>query len=124
VRDEAFPFIKDMGQFSKSSTYAKHMKDAVFLISAPALLAAVIEQIEQIPMADRDTKGDLYEYMLSKLSQAGTNGQFRTPRHIIKMMVALLAPGPRDIVCDPACGTGGFLVAVAEYIRELEKGFE
>ena len=120
IRDEAFPFIKDMGKFAKGSTYAKHMRDAVFLIASPALLAAVIEQIENIPMEERDTKGDLYEYMLSKLSQAGTNGQFRTPRHIIKMMVELLAPGPRDIVCDPACGTGGFLVAVAEYIRDLK----
>jgi type I restriction enzyme M protein len=119
VRDEAFPFIKDMGQATKSSTYAKHMRDAVFLIASPKLLEAVIGQIEQIPMADRDTKGDLYEYMLSKLSTAGTNGQFRTPRHIIKMMVELLAPGPRKIICDPACGTGGFLVAVAEYLREL-----
>lgn len=73
-------------------------------------------------MQDRDTKGDLYEYMLSKLSTAGTNGQFRTPRHIIKMMVALLAPGPREMICDPACGTGGFLVAAAEYVRELKDG--
>ena len=120
IRDEAFPFIKDMGSFSKSSTYAKHMRDAVFLIASPALLAAVIEQIENIPMEDRDTKGDLYEYMLSKLSTAGTNGQFRTPRHIIKMMVELLAPGPREIICDPACGTGGFLVAAAEYVRKLQ----
>ncbi|CCI35636.1 type I restriction-modification system subunit M [Microcystis aeruginosa] len=120
VRDEAFPFIKDLGQFSKGSTYAKHMKDAVFLIASPALLATVIEQIEKIPMEDRDTKGDLYEYMLSKLSTAGTNGQFRTPRHIIKMMVELLAPGPREVICDPACGTGGFLVAAAEYVRELK----
>ncbi|MFZ4639003.1 MAG: type I restriction-modification system subunit M [Nodosilinea sp.] len=119
VRDQAFPFIKDLGTVSGSSTYARHMRDAVFLIASPALLAAVIEQIEKIPMEDRDTKGDLYEYMLSKLSTAGTNGQFRTPRHIIKMMVELLAPGPREIICDPACGTGGFLVAAAEYVREL-----
>jgi type I restriction enzyme M protein len=122
VRDEAFPFIKDMGEFTLGSTYAKHMRDAVFLIGSPALLAAVIEQIEKIPMADRDTKGDLYEYMLSKLNTAGTNGQFRTPRHIIKMMVELLAPGPREIICDPACGTGGFLVAAAEYLRTLKDG--
>nr|WP_228052529.1 class I SAM-dependent DNA methyltransferase [Nodosilinea sp. LEGE 07298] len=120
VRDDAFPFIKDMGKFHKSSTYAKHMQDAVFLITSPALLATVVKQIEQIPMEDRDTKGDLYEYMLSKLSTAGTNGQFRTPRHIIKMMVELLAPGPRDVICDPACGTGGFLVAAAEYMRDLK----
>jgi type I restriction enzyme M protein len=108
-----------MGQFSKESAYARHMKDAVFLIASPALLDSVVKQIDQIPMEDRDTKGDLYEYMLSKLSTAGTNGQFRTPRHIIKMMVELLAPGPREIICDPACGTGGFLVAAAEYLRDL-----
>ncbi len=119
IRDEAFPFIKDMGHFSNQSAYARHMKDATFMIASPALLDSVVKQIEQIPMEDRDTKGDLYEYMLSKLSTAGTNGQFRTPRHIIKMMVQLLAPGPREIICDPACGTGGFLVAAAEYLREL-----
>jgi type I restriction enzyme M protein len=120
VRDEAFPFIKTMGKAIEGSTYAKHMKDAVFLIAAPALLAAVIDQIEQIQMEDRDTQGDLYEYMLSKLSTAGTNGQFRTPRHIIKMMVELMAPGARDVICDPACGTAGFLVAAAEYVRGLK----
>ena len=70
------------------------MKDAVFLIAAPGLLDNVVNQISDIPMEDRDTKGDLYEYMLGKLSQAGQNGQFRTPRHIIKMMVALMEPGP------------------------------
>lgn len=95
------------------------MKDAVFLINSPALLASVVAQIDKIPMEDRDTKGDLYEYMLSKLTTAGTNGQFRTPRHIIKMIVELMAPGAREVICDPACGTGGFLVAVAEYLREL-----
>lgn len=118
VRDQAFPFIKNLGG-EVQSAYARHMKDAVFLIANPALLASVVEQIDQIPMEDRDTKGDLYEYMLSKLSTAGTNGQFRTPRHIIKMMVDLMAPGPREIICDPACGTAGFLVSAAEYVREL-----
>ncbi|KKJ01287.1 type I restriction-modification system subunit M [Prochlorothrix hollandica] len=122
VRDQAFPFIKNLGESTEGSTYAKHMRDAVFLISSPALLASVVEQIDQIPMADRDTKGDLYEYMLSKLSTAGTNGQFRTPRHIIKMMVALMAPGPQEVICDPACGTGGFLVVAAEYLRDLRDG--
>ena len=122
VRDEAFPFIKNLGQGAIESAYARHMKDAVFLIASPALLASVVGQIEQIPMEDRDTKGDLYEYMLSKLTTAGTNGEFRTPRHIIKMMVELMAPGPREIICDPACGTAGFLVAVAEYLRELQDG--
>jgi type I restriction enzyme M protein len=71
-------------------------------------------------MEDRDTKGDLYEYMLSKLTEAGRNGQFRTPRHIIKMMVELMAPTAREVVCDPACGTGGFLVAVAEYLQQQQ----
>ncbi len=120
VRDEAFPFIKNLGGTVDKSTYAHHMKDAVFLIANPALLASVVQQIEQIPMEERDTKGDLYEYMLSKLSTAGTNGQFRTPRHIIKMIVELMAPGPREVICDPACGTAGFLVAAAEYVRELK----
>ncbi|MFN6570494.1 class I SAM-dependent DNA methyltransferase [Dendronalium sp. ChiSLP03b] len=120
VRDEAFPFIKTLGQSGEDSAYIRHMKDAVFLIASPALLASVVGQIDQIPMEDRDTKGDLYEYMLSKIAQAGTNGQFRTPRHIIKMMVELMAPGPREIICDPACGTAGFLVVAAEYLRDLK----
>ena len=118
VRDQAFPFIKNLGQATLESAYARHMKDAVFLIASPALLASVVGQVEQIPMEDRDTKGDLYEYMLSKLTTAGTNGQFRTPRHIIKMMVELMAPSPREIICDPACGTAGFLVAAAEYLGD------
>jgi type I restriction enzyme M protein len=94
------------------------MKDAIFMIPTPSLLERVVEQISQVPMEDRDTKGDLYEYMLSKLTTAGRNGQFRTPRHIIKMMVALMQPRPDDIICDPACGTAGFLVAAGEYLRE------
>ena len=122
VRDQAFPFIKQLGGEVADSPYARHMQDAVFLISSAALLDSVITQIDQIPMEDRDTKGDLYEYMLSKLSTAGTNGQFRTPRHIIKLMVALMAPGPNEIICDPACGTGGFLVGAAEYVRDLKDG--
>jgi type I restriction enzyme M protein len=124
IRDGAFPFIKNLGskngEKAVNTAYARHMKDAVFLIGSPSLLANVVGQIDDIPMEDRDTKGDLYEYMLSKLTTAGTNGQFRTPRHIIKMIVDLMAPNPRDIICDPACGTGGFLVAAAEYLRELK----
>jgi type I restriction enzyme M protein len=120
VRDEAFPFIKNLGGTAVETAYTRHMKDAVFLIANPALLTNVVTQIEQIPMEDRDTKGDLYEYMLSKLNTAGTNGQFRTPRHIIKMMVELMKPGAREVICDPACGTGGFLVAAAEYLRDLK----
>ncbi len=120
IRDEAFPFIKNLGGTAGENAYSRHMKDATFLIANAALLTNVVGQIDAIPMEDRDTKGDLYEYMLSKLTTAGTNGQFRTPRHIIKMMVELMAPGARDIVCDPACGTGGFLVAVAEYLLNLK----
>ncbi|OUC15040.1 MAG: DNA methyltransferase [Alkalinema sp. CACIAM 70d] len=120
VRDEAFPWMKTLGQGASKTAYTQHMQDAVFLITSPALLAAVVEQIEQIPLKDRDTKGDLYEYMLSKLNTAGTNGQFRTPRHIIKMIVELMAPGMQEVICDPACGTGGFLVVAAEYLQNLQ----
>jgi type I restriction enzyme M protein len=119
VRDEAFPLIKNLGNDAQTA-YSRHMKDAVFMITSPALLENVVSQIDNIPMEDRDTKGDLYEYMLSKLTTAGTNGQFRTPRHIIKMMVELMSPSPHDVVCDPACGTAGFLVATAEYLQGLE----
>ena len=94
------------------------MKDARFTIPTPQLLSRVVDMLDDIPMADRDTNGDLYEYLLSKIATAGVNGQFRTPRHIIKLMVDMTAPQPSDEICDPACGTAGFLVAAAEYVRE------
>ena len=119
-KDEVFPFIKSLNGRAGSS-YTKFMKDAVFIIPTQALLDKVVNMIEGIPMQDRDTKGDLYEYMLSKIATAGKNGQFRTPRHIIKMMVKLTAPTPKDIICDPACGTCGFLVASAEYLEGHHK---
>ncbi len=106
-KDEIFPFIKTMNGRAGSS-FTKFMKDAVFIVPTPALLDKVVNMIDAIPMEDRDTKGDLYECLLSKIAQAGTNGQFRTPRHIIKMMVELVKPQPKDIICDPACGTAGF----------------
>lgn len=115
-KDEVFPFIKNLNGAAGSS-YTKFMADAVFIIPTPALLDKVVNMINDIPMEKRDTKGDLYEYMLSKIASAGQNGQFRTPRHIIKLMVALTAPTPKDIIADPACGTCGFLVAAAEYIE-------
>jgi type I restriction enzyme M protein len=120
-RDEIFPFIKELNR-NGDSAYSRFMKDAVFIIPTPALLARVVDMISVIPMEDRDTKGDLYEYMLSKIATAGQNGQFRTPRHIIKMMVELVAPQPTDIIGDPACGTCGFLVGAWEYLREHHKG--
>jgi len=116
IADEVFPFLRSVG--GDESTYANHMKDARFTIPNAGLLARVVDMLDDIPMADRDTNGDLYEYMLSKLASSGTNGQFRTPRHIIQLMVDMTAPTPQDSVCDPACGTAGFLVAASEYVRE------
>src|SRR5438552_6851255 len=118
VSDHVFPFLRTLG--GDNSTYAHHMKDARFTIPAPALLAKVVDMIDAVPMEDRDTKGDLYEYMLGKIATAGQNGQFRTPRHIIRMMVELTAPQPTDVICDPACGTAGFLVTAGEYLRERQ----
>ena len=121
VRDEVFPFIKSLGQKSEAdgegdSTYTHHMKDALFMMPTARVLANVVDQLDGIDMADSDTKGDLYEYMLGKIATAGQNGQFRTPRHIIKLMVDMTAPTPNDVICDPACGTAGFLVAASEHL--------
>src|SRR5437764_11590892 len=116
VDQHVFPFLRTLG--GDNSTYAHHMKDARFTIPTPALLAKVVDMIDGVPMEDRDTKGDLYEYMLGKIASAGQNGQFRTPRHIIRLMVELTAPTAKDVICDPACGTAGFLVAAGEYLRE------
>jgi type I restriction enzyme M protein len=118
VSGRVFPFIKELKSARDDSTYSHHMRDARFTIPNAGLLAKVVDMIDRIPMEERDTKGDLYEYMLSKIATAGQNGQFRTPRHIIKLMVEMVAPQPRDIICDPACGTAGFLVAAGEYLRE------
>ena len=121
VGEHVFPFLRTLGANGKtgeSSTYAHHMKDARFTIPTPALLAKVVDLLDEVPMEDRDTKGDLYEYMLGKIASAGQNGQFRTPRHIIRLMVELTAPQPNDVICDPACGTAGFLVTAGEYLRD------
>jgi type I restriction enzyme M protein len=118
VGESVFPFIRNLQSDREDSTYARHMRDARFTIPTPALLSRVVDMLDHIPMEDRDTKGDVYEYMLGKIASAGQNGQFRTPRHIIGLMVAMTAPKPDDIVCDPACGTAGFLVGTGEYLRE------
>ena len=122
VRDRVFPFIKSLGQKSGAdgggSTYSHHMKDALFMMPTPRVLANVVDQLDGIDMADSDTKGDLYEYMLGKIATAGQNGQFRTPRHIIRLMVDMTTPMPKDVICDPACGTAGFLVAAYEHLVE------
>ena len=122
---EIFPFIKNLHS-GKESTYSKYMADAIFKIPTPQLLSKIIDALDNlyVDMAksiETDTKGDVYESLLSKLATAGVNGQFRTPRHIIRMMVELLDPKPDDIICDPACGTSGFLVAAGEYLKEKYK---
>ena len=124
VQNQAFPYIKELGGSADETSYARHMKKAIFMIGTPALLEAVVKQIDKLPLHDRDTKGDLYEYMLSKLTTAGTNGQFRTPRHIIDMMVQMIDPNPSkgETICDPACGTAGFLVAASEQVRDAMLG--
>lgn len=115
VGERVFPFLRKLG--GDGSTYSHHMRDARFTIPTPALLAKVVDMLDQMPLEGRDTKGDVYEYMLSKIATAGQNGQFRTPRHIISLMVEMTAPQPDDEICDPACGTAGFLVAASEYVR-------
>jgi type I restriction enzyme M protein len=116
VDEHVFPFLRTLGE--EGSSYGRHMRDARLGFSNPALLAKAVEMLDKIPMEDRDTKGDLYEYMLGKIASAGQNGQFRTPRHIIQLMVALVEPTPDDVICDPAAGTCGFLVAAGEYLRD------
>lgn len=116
VGENVFPFIKSLSN-NKNSGYAKYMEDAIFIIPTPIMLQRVVTAIDKLKMKDRDTKGDVYEYLLSKLSTAGTNGQFRTPRHIIRMMVELMKPTPEDIIVDPAAGSAGFLVEAGEYLR-------
>lgn len=117
VSKEVFPFIKNL-HGKKDSAYAKYMDDAIFMIPTPQMLTKIVDGIDNIPMKDRDTKGDLYEYLLSKVATAGTNGQFRTPRHIIDMIVELMKPTPEDIIVDPAAGSAGFLVSSGEYLRK------
>jgi type I restriction enzyme M protein len=122
VADRVFPFLRTLGDTKEgakdgASSYATHMANARFTVPTPALLAKVVDLLDAVPMEDRDTKGDLYEYMLGKIASAGQNGQFRTPRHIIRLMVEMTAPAARDVICDPAAGTCGFLVAAGEYLR-------
>ena len=114
------PDDSDSGE-PNNTAFARYMSDAMFLIPTPQVLQKIITGLDDLyehDIADRDMQGDLYEYMLGKLATAGQNGQFRTPKHIRKMMVELLQPTPDDTICDPACGTAGFLVSASEYIRK------
>lgn len=119
VSQKVFPAIKLLG--GEDSSFTAEMKDAVFMIPKPSLLQEAVRLIDGINMDDADTKGDLYEYLLSKLATSGVNGQFRTPRHIIRMMVEMMDPSSDEVICDPACGTSGFLVASGEYLKEKKK---
>ena len=115
IDDHVFPFLQ---QRAADSSHAVHMEDARLTIPTASLMQKVVDALDDIPMDDRDTKGDVYEYMLGKIASAGKNGQFRTPRHIIKFMVDATAPTPSDTICDPASGTCGFLVVASEYLRD------
>lgn len=116
VRDQLFPYFKTSG--SGENLFAEFMKDAQLMIQKPSLLVKAVSMVDALPLDNGDIKGDLYEYLLSKLTTAGINGQFRTPRHIIRAMVEILDPKATDRMCDPACGTAGFLSVAYEYIMQ------
>lgn len=125
MQEWVFPFIKEL-HGNKESAYSKYMGDAIFKLPTPLVLSKVVDSLDEIYKSmkdakERDIRGDVYEYLLSKIASAGKIGQFRTPRHIIRMMVELMNPEADDIICDPACGTSGFLVSAAEYLKETKK---
>ena len=125
MQEWVFPFIKTLHN-DKNSAYSKYMDDAIFKIPTPLMLSKVVDSLDNIyelmnEVQSSDVRGDVYEYLLLKISQAGRNGQFRTPRHIIRMMVELMNPTADEVICDPACGTSGFLVAAGEYLKETRK---
>lgn len=119
VRNDVFVFIRNIG--NKTSAYSQAMQDTVFLITDARMLTRIVEGIDELDMSNTDTMGDVYEYMLGKMAASGTNGQFRTPRHIIQMMVKLMKPTLKDNICDPAMGSAGFIVESAKYIKEHEQ---
>ena len=125
VQEQVFPFIKGLHS-DKDSAYAKYMGDAIFKIPTPLMLEKIVTAMDEIyaqmeQAHSADVRGDIYEYLLSKIATAGVNGQFRTPRHIIRMMVELTDPKADDVICDPACGTAGFLVSAGEYLKERRR---
>ena len=125
MQDWVFPFIKNL-HHDKNSAYSKYMDDAIFKLPTPLLLSKVVDALDDIydvmnKTQSSDVRGDVYEYLLNKIASAGRNGQFRTPRHIIAMMVKMIDPKSDDVICDPACGTSGFLVSAAMYLKETRK---
>ena len=117
VRSSVFPFIKNMNE-GKQSAYSRFMGNAIFMIPTEKILTKIVETIDDLDMNNRDAMGDVYEYVLGKMAASGNNGQFRTPRHIIRMMVELMRPTIKDVICDPAMGSAGFIVESAKYINE------
>lgn len=133
MQEWVFPFIKTLHS-DKNSAYSKYMDDAIFKLPTPLVLSKVVDSLDEIykmmneikeeearKNLKADVKGDVYEYLLLKIAKSGRNGQFRTPRHIIKMMVEMIEPSSEEVICDPACGTSGFLVAAGEYLKENKK---
>lgn len=125
VQEWVFPFIKNLHE-DKDSAYSKYMGDAIFKIPTPLLLDKIVTILDDIyaqmaQIKDSDIRGDVYEYLLSKIAQSGLNGQFRTPRHIIRMMVEMMDPAADEVICDPACGTAGFLVSAGDYLKEKRR---
>ena len=117
VRQSVFEFIKHIGT-GEESAYSRYMKSAIFLIPNARTLTKVVDGVDALDMNNRDAMGDVYEYILGKMAASGTNGQFRTPRHIIRMIVEMMEPTPKDYICDPAMGSAGFLVESVKYIKE------
>lgn len=120
IQNYVFPFIKTIGE-GKDTAFSRYMKDTVFLIPTAKVLAKVVDGIDDMDMNNKDIMGDVYEYLLGKIAAAGENGQFRTPRHIINMMVELMQPNLKDSILDPAMGSAGFLLSSAAYISEHQK---
>ena len=120
ISRDAFAFIKNLSE-GKESAYSRFMANATFLVQNPRTLVKIVEGIDSLDMNNRDTMGDVYEYVLGKMAASGNNGQFRTPRHIIKMMVDMMQPTLKDSVCDPAMGSAGFIVESAKYVQEHYK---
>ena len=125
MQELVFPFIKEL-HGDKNSAYSRYMDDAIFMIPTPLVLSKVVDSLDGVyslmsEAQSSDIRGDTYEYLLSKIAQSGLNGQFRTPRHIIHMMVELMDPKAEEVICDPACGTSGFLVAAGEYLKERRR---
>lgn len=118
VKDKVFPFIKQINN-GKDTSFSRYMKDAVFMVPTPRVLVKVVDGLDALDLNNKDIMGDVYEYLLAKIASSGTNGQFRTPRHIIRMMVEMMQPSLNDVIADPAMGSAGFIVESARYINEL-----